>query len=652
MNRQSRLSALDLKDIKIEGAFFGGCLELIRKLAIPYQWEALNDRIEGVEKSHCLENFRAVAGLTDDSFHGMVFQDTDISKWLEGAAYSLETKADPELEALCDQAIELIVGAQGSDGYLNTYYTLVEPEGRFTNLREGHELYNAGHLIEAAVAYHNATGKDALLQAAVRLVDYIDGRLGREPGKLRGYPGHPEIELALFRLYRATGEERFLRLACYFIDERGREPYYFDIESEKRGNTRIFPESIHFDRKYFQTHLPVREQRSAEGHAVRAMYLYSAMADVACETGDEELLSACRALFDNIVSRRMYLTGSIGSAELGERFTCDYDLPSDAGYSETCASIGLMMFANRMLSIDRKGMYGDIVETALYNTVLAGMARDGKSFFYVNPLEVWPEACEKNPNRRHVKPRRQGWFGVACCPPNIVRTVTSIGQYIYAHEDSSLYINQYISSSARMVFGGADVSLRMKTEYPFDGLVSLTLDCPSPAEFDVFLRIPAWAEKFSVEINSTKIAGNAADGYFRIGHTWGRSDSITVSFEMKPCFVIANPMLRADIGKLAIRRGPLVYCLEQADNGENLHEIAVLESALLVSAFEPNLLGGTVSVSFTGYRLKPGRESAPLYSVLDDRSKPEYLPCTLKAIPYFLWANRGLGEMSVWIRTL
>jgi Putative glycosyl hydrolase of unknown function (DUF1680). len=346
----------------------------------------------------------------------------------------------------------LIAKVQQSDGYLNTYFTIKEPDKKWTNLRDCHELYCAGHLIEAAVAYYEATGKKKLLDVACRFADHIDSVFGSEPHKKKGYPGHEEIELALIKLYRLTKEEKYLNLSKYFIDERGKRPLYFEIEAKERGNTNFFDLWNKLGPKYFQVHLPVREQTTAEGHAVRAVYLYSGMADVALETGDKSLVNACKRLWDNLTKKRMYVTGSIGSMSIGESLTFDYDLPNDTNYSETCASVGLVFFAHRMLQIDPDRQYSDVMERALYNTVISGMSLDGKKFFYVNPLEVWPEACEKNKVKSHVKYTRQPWFGCACCPPNIARLLTSLGKYIYSKKAKEVFVHLYVDSELKEKF--------------------------------------------------------------------------------------------------------------------------------------------------------------------------------------------------------
>ena len=416
MEKLQKATAVPLKNVSIHDTFWSRYTQLVRDVVLPYQWEVLNDRVPDAELSHAVKNFRIAAGDEEGEFYGFVFQDTDIAKWLETVAYSLSISPDPELERTADEMIDLIARAQQPDGYLNTYYTIKAPELRWTNLREAHELYTAGHFIEAAVAYYEATGKRKLLDVLCRLADYIDATFGPEPEKLPGYPGHQEIELALIKLYHTTGESRYLRLSQYFLEERGKEPFYFDIEAEKRGQTTIFREFRQFERNYAQAHVPVRQQTTAEGHSVRAVYMYSAMADVARETCDAELFEACKRLWHNITTRRMYITGGIGSTSIGEAFTFDHDLPNDTMYTETCASIGLMMFAQRMLLIEEDRRYADVMEQALYNNLLSGMSQDGTCYFYVNPLEVWPEASEKSPIKKHVKTVRQKWYACACCP--------------------------------------------------------------------------------------------------------------------------------------------------------------------------------------------------------------------------------------------
>ena len=638
---------------KINDNFWSRYAELVRDEVIPYQWDALNDNVADAEPSCAIRNFRIAAGEEEGEFYGMVFQDSDVAKWLEAVAYSLENYPDPELEKKADDVIDLIGRAQQPDGYLNTYYIINGLENRWTNLHECHELYCAGHMIEAAVAYYEATGKRKLLDIVCKFADHIDTVFGPEEGKLKGYPGHQEIELALVKLYRVTGNKKYLDLAKFFLDERGKEPYYFDIEWEKRGKTSHWfggrGQAPSKNKEYNQAHLPVREQTEAVGHAVRAVYMYSAMVDVAMETGDEELLEACRRLWNNIVYKRMYITGAIGSQVHGEAFSFDYDLPNDTVYAETCAAIGLVFFASRMLEAEPKGQYADVMERALYNGVISGMSLDGKSFFYVNPLEVNPEACEKNGNFRHVKPVRQKWFACACCPPNVARLLASLGHYIYGVKDNTVYTHLYIGSNTEVDIDGTKVGLVQETNYPWNGKVSITVNVDGAKEFGLGLRIPGWCRNARVAVNGEQVdlASVTVDGYAIIKRQWQDGDKVELDLPMEPVRVRSNPLVRADIGKVAIQNGPIVYCLEEVDNGPNLHAVVLPKDAELEVSFREDLLGGVNVITAQGQKAKEEAWGPELYKA---NACTEYEPVKLTFVPYYAWVNREPGEMTVWVR--
>lgn len=646
------LHGIRATSVELCDPFWSKYEKLVREVAIPYQWDSLNDRAGAEEPSHAIKNFEIAAGLAEGEFYGFVFQDSDVAKWLEGVSYSLENVPDKNLEALADRTVDLIAKAQQPDGYLDTYFIIKEPEKRWTNLYQCHELYCAGHMIEAGVAYCEATGKDKLLRVVTRLADHIDSVFGPEPGKKKGYPGHPEAELALFRLYKATGNKKYLRLCRYFVEQRGAEPYYFDEEWEKRGRTCYEnpgnPDPPSKNREYNQTHLPVKLQDKAVGHAVRAVYLYTAMADLAAETGDAELLAACRRLWDDIVNRQMYVTGGIGSTSIGEAFTFDYDLPNDTVYAETCASIGLIFFASRMLRIEAKSTYADAIETALYNNVIASMQMDGRHFFYVNPLEVWPEACEKNPVKFHVKPERQSWFGCACCPPNLVRLIESLRQYLYSQDGSRLYVHLYMGNTVRFPVGDTEVALRQRTNYPWEGTVRLELSAPAPVELALALRRPGWCRGCTVRVNGEAVNASdcTEDGYIVLKRTWRGGDAVELAFDMPAELIAANPQVRTDAGKAAIRRGPVVYCLEEADNGKNLPALSVDASAPLKAEYDGSLLGGVTVVEGRALRTDESGWGDALYKPL----RPGGKEVGFRAVPYFAWGNRGRGEMQVWTR--
>jgi len=534
---------------KITGGFWRKFMELARTEVIPYQWEALNDRVPDAQPSYFMKNFRVASGKIEGEHGGFVYQDSDGAKWLEAAAHSLAWHPDPELEAIIDGAIEDIVAAQQPDGYLNTHFIIKGLDKRFENLRDEHELYCLGHFLEAAIAYYKTTGKDKLLKSMMKYVDLVNATFGED--KIRGYCGHQEIELALVKLYEITNDKKHLKLAKYFLDERGKEPRYFDGE-ETEGET---------NHEYFQTHKPVREQTKAVGHAVRALYMYSGMADVARATDDTALTDVCRCLWENVTSKQMYITGGVGSTHHGEAFTYDYDLPNDTIYAETCASIALMFFAKRMFDIEPKREYADVMERTLYNGIISGIAADGKSFFYVNPLEVVPASCEKDDGRKHVKVERQKWFSCSCCPPNIARLLASLGDYVCTEKDDTLYVNLFASCKV-------ENKIEIETSYPHHGQIKIIVNEAPPHTLAV--RIPAWCENYRVNKSY-----EVKDGYIIFSNlTIG--DVIEIELDMDIIIYQANPHVRENIGKLAVMRGPVVYCLEEADNGSDLHMLSLV----------------------------------------------------------------------------
>lgn len=620
-----------------DGGFFGPIVAGVRGKMLPYQWQALNDAVEGGEKSFCIRNFRIAAGLEKGEHGGFVFQDSDLAKWLEAVAYQLLLEPDQELEALADGAIRLIEQAQMADGYVNTYYQLTDIAKRWTNLRDNHELYSAGHMIEAAVAYWQATGKDSLLRVMERMADHIMTVLGPEEGKIHGYPGHEEIELALCKLYDVTGKDKYLRLAEYFINERGKSPRFFAEEQKRLG--RDYPPEGAFGYTYAQHHLPVREQETVEGHAVRALYLMSGMADVALRTGDEPLLDACRKLYRNLTLKRMYITGGVGSSHLGEAFTFDYDLPSDTAYAETCASIALIFFCRRMLEAELKGDYADTMQRALYNTCLAGMSFDMQRFFYVNPLSVDPEASRRDDRKKHVLPVRPKWFGCACCPPNLARLLSSLALYAYSVRGRAVCVHLYIQGEITFNTEDGPASLRVQTEYPRDGQVEITL---GKGDYDLMLLLPGWCKGYSLTRDGQKLDAPCLDGYLQIPGPFDNT-RVTLRMEMPPRRVYAHEAVSEEIGKVALQRGPVVYCLEEKDNGASLHQLSLPKGAVIQLREDPEL-PGSLSLCAHGLRQMPASDA--LYA--DAPGEKE--PAELVFIPYYAWANRGENEMEVWMR--
>ncbi|MBR3504596.1 MAG: glycoside hydrolase family 127 protein [Clostridia bacterium] len=679
MDKRSFSTPVDLHDIAVTDSFWRQEMELVRQAVIPYQWEALNDRVEGAAPSWCLHNFRAAAKLMrrkkaegaafkppvydpsrrfnalpadpsqadEDTFYGYVFQDSDFSKWIEAVGYSLAQHPDPALEALADGAIDLVCAAQDDTGYLDTHYIVNGMDQAFTNLKDNHELYCLGHLVEAAVSYYQGTGKDKLLKAACRFADYVDERFGPEEGKMRGYPGHEITEMALLRLYEVTGEEKYRRLACFFLDERGATPNYFELEGRRRAEREGKPFKP-ADYSYYQAHKPVREQEEIVGHAVRAMYLCSGMADAARLNRDEALLDACRRLWRSTVREKMYITGGVGGTAHGEAFSFPFDLPNGLAYSESCAAIGLAFFARRMLEIEPKAEYGDVMELALYNTVLAGMALDGKSFFYVNPLSVNPEACRRDARFEHVKPVRQKWFGCACCPPNIARIVSSVGAYAWTRSDTTLYTHLYLGGSVR--FKG--LALELTTGMPWSGDGKAVVHAEAPISCTLAFRLPGWSDGAQVACPGKQT--EIRNGYCYLSGAWREGDEIALRFPMRARLRVADARVREDAGKAALTRGPIVYCLEQADNGPDLHLARLSPEALGAACEHVEVLDGKIGGHPVKLLRAPGKrlvqkEGGALYT---DYEAPVFRDAALTFIPYFTWANRGEGEMDVWVRTV
>lgn len=645
---------LKQEECKVNSSFWNSYVKLIKEKVIPYQWEILNDRVPDSEPSHAIDNFRIAAHQMEGHFYGQVFQDSDVYKWLEAVGNVLLLERDEELEAKADSVIDIIEAAQEEDGYLNTYFSIEEPDKKWTDLLECHELYCAGHFIESAVAYFRGTGKKKILDIACRLADCLCRTFGEEEGKNHGYPGHQEIELALIKLYDVTGTQKYLELAEYFINRRGTDEF-FEQEFEQRGKISFWNKAVQKEpnitynqfsyKTYNQFHSPVRQQEEPTGHAVRAVYMYTAMADIAARTREKELLQACKTLWDNIVKKQMYITGGIGSTHSGEAFTVPYDLPNDTNYSETCASIGLLFFAQRMLKAEVNRSYADTMEQALYNTVLGGMNREGNRFFYVNPLQVVPETCLGNPERFHVKPERQKWFACACCPPNIARTLPDLWEYLYTAEEDTVYAHLFMGSEAKIQLESGTLKIVQTTEYPWRGTVCFQASSDTEKPLTLAIRIPAWSKTWTLKTDGQETEAVIQDnGYIYIERNFKDGVVLEVELDMEPRFVQSNRRVHYNAGKVAIIRGPLVYCIEEADNGKYLSELSVdIQKGLTEK--ESDELGTCVVLEGKGIQRKNGTEGEELYALCAIEEEP----VDIKAVPYFLWNNRGLGEMQVWI---
>lgn len=641
-----KLNLISLKNIKINDGFWNRYLELVPREVIPYQWAILNDQLQDVETSHSIQNFRIAAGLEEGEFYGVVFQDTDTAKWLETVAYVLMWQRDSVWEKRADEVIDLIGQAQWEDGYINTYYTIKEKGKRFTNLREGHELYTAGHLMEAAAAYYEATGKDKFLRIMCRFADLICDVFSEENRK-DAYPGHQEIELGLIKMYEKTGNRRYLEQARLFLERRGQQPNFFEKEVKSPEYHLIFPELGEYDPRYSQCHLPMRRQKTAEGHAVRATYMYAAMADVAAAFDDGQLLEVCETLWKNMVCRRMYITGSIGSSGILERFTTDYDLPNRGNYSESCASIGLAMFSRRMAQITADAKYMDVAELALYNTILAGISMTGRSFFYVNPLEVWSPSCMKRTSMEHVKPVRQKWFGVACCPPNIARTLASLGDYLVFQKKEDLYVNLYLSAQVHVKTESGQVLLQMETNFPNSGEVEIRICADDGCGGNLYLRIPNYVDRYTLSVDGQEPKCEVEKGYAKIPIVQG-AHRIRLAMELQPKIVRSNPRIRENIGKVAVMKGPVVYCMEEQDNGADLPAYYLNPSSLR-EEYDAAMLGGTTVIRGSGIKeeIEDWNADEPYGG-----QEPVQRKAELMFIPYAYWCNRKPGEMLVWVKEL
>jgi DUF1680 family protein len=600
--RESRLhnwQGVPFTKVNIDDSFWRPRLEVLRKITLP-------TCLMKCEETGRIANFAKAGGLMEGKFEGIYFNDSDVYKVLEGVAYSLMSERDSVLEAEADRIIELIAAAQEPDGYLCAYYTLEAPESKWTDM-EKHEMYNGGHLIEAAIAYYEATGKRQLLDVACRMADHYDDVFG--PDKRHWVEGHEEIELALVKLYRITQEERYWKLALWLLEERGHGHGVGAIWDKKEWGP-----------AYCQDDVPVRDIEKVTGHAVRAMYLYTAMADVVHASGDPAYVDALHRVWAHTVERNMYVTGGIGPSHHNEGFTQDYDLPNESAYCETCAAIAMVFWNHRMNLLFGDSKYADVVEREMYNGALAGIALSGNKFFYVNPL-----ASKGDHHRVH-------WFDTSCCPTNLARFLPSIGQYVYAQSDNGIAVNQYMNGEAEFVVGsGLGVKLKQTTSFPWSGKVELTVDPESSGYFSILLRVPGWCRGFQVMVGGESLSGAEAlteQGYLVLGRNWSQGDTIVLELDMPVEMVRAKQEVQENRGRIAIQRGPIVYCIEQTDNvAASYDEYTFSTNESLQVEHMPELLGGV-----TVLRGKDG----------------EGRPCQF--IPYYAWDNREPGFMQVWIR--
>jgi DUF1680 family protein len=615
-SQHARLCSVPITAVTLADSFWAPRLQILREITLPSQYQQL-------EETGRIDNFRRAAGKVDQPFQGWFFNDSDVYKWIEAVAWSLAADEDPELRRMLDDVISEIEDAQDENGYLNTYFTSEQASERWSNLKDMHELYCAGHLIQAAIAHHRLTGEDRLMKVATRFADHICDAFGpEEEGKRLGTGGHPEIEIALVELARTTGDGKYLEQAQFFLDMRGR--------------------GLIGGEAYNQDHVNFRELTRMEGHAVRAVYLNAGATDLYTETGEMSLLETLERLWLNMTTRQMYISGGVGSRYEGEAFGEDYELPNQDAYAETCAAIANVMWNWRMLTIRGEARFADVLEQALYNAVLVGLGLDGRTYFYRNPL-----ADDGNHHR-------QEWYQCACCPPNIARMFASLPGHFYSLSEEGIWMHLYAENSANLeLLDGRRVGLFQHTEYPWDGKVEVEIQ--GEGEFALFMRIPAWSEgEKSLALNGKTIPdAECKNGYLRVVRSWMPGDLIQLEFPMPVRVMESHPRVRENVGRVALMRGPLLYCLEAMDHpGHELNEIVLPLDATFTFSFQQDLLGGVVTLQTQG-RVQPSEEGwhNQLYrrvqlSLEADRGEV----IGVKAVPYYAWGNRDPGQMQVWIR--
>jgi uncharacterized protein len=619
---RANLSPLSLGQVRLCDGYWEQWCEVNRSATIPLGPKRL-------EEAGNLYDLRLAADREQGSYKGPLYQDSDVYKWLEAVAWERGREDDPELARHQKEITELIAAAQAADGYLNSYYQVHPELGRFSNLAHGHELYCAGHLIQAAIAQHRATGEDGLLKVAVRFADYLVGVFG--PGRREGVPGHPEIEMALTELHRLTGDRRYLALAQYFVDTRGQG---LVVENQ-------------FGPAYFQDRVPVRQATSVEGHAVRALYFAAGATDVAIEAGDDVLLEALERQWADMVATRTYLTGGVGARWEGEAFGEAYELPSDRAYCETCAAIASVMWSWRLLLATGNGRYADLIERTLFNATVSGLSLNGERFFYVNPLQLRrgdDQTSSRSPGRG-----RQAWYDTACCPTNVMRFLASIEQYFWTRSADGVQLHQFASGEVSLEHDGGTIKLNVATRYPWDGRVEIEVSRTPSSRWTLSVRIPAWCGDAAVSINGAEQELRRSPlGYVEIGRTWAKGDRVVIDLPMPVRRTRAARDVDSAYGCTALERGPLVYCIEQRDcpEGSPLKRIRIIDGEVRPGTPE-EALGGVIPLEVPVVFAEQDRAAFP-YA---EQIAPERYgaPVRVKAVPYYAWANRGVGPMRVWL---
>ena len=618
-NSLKKLEQVSYAEVKIDDKFWKSRMDAVSNVTIP----VCIDQTE--VKTGRIRNFEKVAAKKGEKHDGMFYDDSDVYKALEAIAYSLSNHPDAAIEKKADEWIDKIAAAQLPDGYLNTFYTLGDITKRWTDM-DMHEDYCAGHLIEAAVAYYNTTGKRKLLDVAIRFANEMDATFRLQ--NRHWVPGHEEIELALVKLYKATGNSKYLDMADWYLQQRGHG--HFTVEN--RG------------KDYYQDKLPVKEQTQITGHAVRAMYLYTGAADVAAAKNDSGYMKAMKQVWDDVVYRNMYITGGIGSSGRNEGFSVDYDLPNADAYCETCASVGMVLWNQRMNMLTGESKYIDVLEKSLYNGALDGLSLSGDRFFYGNPLSS------------NGGDNRSEWFGTACCPSNIARLVASVGNYIYAKADNEIWVNLFIGNTASFTIKDRKIQIKQVTNYPWDGKIKIAVEPDKQTEFDLFVRIPGWAnnqpvpgdtyrylenspEKISISLNGIPAIYKMLNGYAVISKKWKMGDVVELNLPMPVRRIVAIELIKDNQNSVALQRGPLVYCFEHVDNEGEAMNFAIPDKAIFKAVFKPGILNGIVEI----------QAQVPVAKVSPDGVSVSSVNRKITAIPFYSWANRGKGQMQVWV---
>jgi len=623
---QPLIQPVHFSDVIIQDGFWKSYTHKVSEVTIPVCIEYTEN------KTGRIRNFERASGLLKDGkgHEGIYYDDSDVYKALEAMAYSLKVHPNPELAKKADEWIDKIAAAQEPDGYINTFYTLTGLENRWSDM-EKHEDYCAGHLIEAGIAYYYATGKRKLMDVGIRMADHMDSMFG--PGKRHWVTGHQEVELALVKLYETTGNRKYLNLADWFISQRG----------HGHGVGRIW-DNPNWGAQYCQDDQPIENVSRITGHAVRAMYYYTGVADVASHTQNATYLTAMQRVWEDVVHKNVYLTGAIGSSRHNEGFTQAYDLPNAEAYGETCASVGMVFWNQRMNQLTGNALYIDVLERSLFNGALAGISLTGDRFFYPNPLTSYDGDTRKE------------WFGTACCPSNIARLLASVGNYLYAHDGHDIWLNIYGGSKTTIPLENNRVTLTQQTNYPWEGFISLLVEPERPETFTLHARIPGWArndvisgdlyrfantkaEPTQILVNGKSVQYETVNGYATIRSKWKKGDRVDILLPMEIKRVLASDSVSQDRGKVALQRGPLIYCFEQADNPDGIFDIVLKDDAVLSAKWEPQLLGGICTLSGDAEAIRPAPDGTSVATSAQH----------VKAIPYFAWANRGKHAMQVWI---